>query len=30
MPLWFPFVVIIEFLWFLWESKWLTIRLPRV
>lgn len=30
MPIWFPIAIIIEFFWFMVESKWMTIRLPRV
>lgn len=30
MPVWFIIVIILEFLWLLWESKWMTIQLPRV
>ena len=30
MPVWFIIVVILEFLWLLIESKWLTIQLKRI
>jgi hypothetical protein len=30
MPIWFPIAVAIEIFWFLLESKWLTVRLPRI
>jgi|GEM_PF-1271249 len=28
MPIWFPIAIVVEILWFLLESKWITIRLP--
>jgi len=28
-PIWFYFAIAIEFLWFLIESKWLTVRLVQ-
>jgi hypothetical protein len=30
MPIWFPIAVVIEIAWFMVESKWLTVRLPRI
>jgi len=30
MPVWFIIVVILELLWLLIESKWLTTRLTRI
>ena len=30
MPVWFIIIVILELLWFLIETKWMTVRLPRV
>jgi hypothetical protein len=30
MPVWFIIVVILELLWLLIESKWLTIQLTRI
>jgi hypothetical protein len=30
MPVWFIIVVILELLWLLIESKWLTIQLKRI
>ena len=29
MPVWFPIVIVLEFLWFMIETKWMTIRLTR-
>jgi len=30
MPVWFIIVTVLEFLWLLIESKWMTVRLLRV
>lgn len=30
MPVWFIIVTVLEFLWLLVESKWMTVRLLRV
>ena len=29
MPIWFPIAIIIEFFWFMVESKWMTIERRR-
>ncbi len=30
MPIWFIIALLVEFVWFLLESKWMTLRLPRI
>jgi len=30
MPVWFIIIIILAFIWLLWESKGLTIQLPKI